>query len=797
MGERSREAIVTTRRGVTSGLEPTVALRAMPESADVLVLASVASPVESALVDDWVRQQRLESPQRHIDILRLPRGEPPRTVVDEVANRLRGNEAQMVVPVRVSWRSGRLAGGSALFALLAGRDTYRPPRILQHRVLRNDPTRASVVAGEAADVADLEQQWRDGTSGRTPQEFASFVIRRAVLALERVEYRLLGPAYKSPRLVKPEMLASNRFQAGLAKIPGATLAEAGKILDEMATGWGRLSVDFVPTMGAMIFRRGFDPTIDYDHAEIEAMRKNLEAHPAAMLFSHRSNLDAFVLTVAMRENGLPRAHLFGGVNMAFGVMGPLMRRSGVIFIRRKIGDDALYKYSLREYIGYLVEKRFNLSWSIEGTRSRTGKMLPPKLGLMGYVADAYYEGRSEDVLLQPVSISFDQLHETTEYAAYARGGEKKPEGARWLYGFIKAQGERHYGKIYVRFPDPVSMREVLGPRTGDAVDPTSRRLALQKMAFEVAWRILRATPVNATGLVASVLLNSRGALTLNLLHRILQDPLDYLERNRIPMTDSAMRLRSYDGVRSAVEALAGGHPVTRVEGGSEVVWYIRPEHQHQAAFYRNTVVHAFLETSIVQLALAHAARQKSDPLGAFWTQAVRLRDLLKFDFYFADSASFRTNVALEMAWHGDWEGAVAAGADGIEKLLRAKRPLTAAAALRPFFEADLIFVDALGRSSVDIDDSTLSKAALGLGRQYVVQKKVRSDESVSALLFVTAKQVAADQMLFEPGADGIERRHAFRVELREILDDLDSVERAAVEQFVGGADRRSLDHEGR
>src|SRR5215212_1512877 len=370
--------------------EPTVDLKEMPASHDILVLASVASPVESRLVDDWLRQQRRENPHRRIDLLQLPRGEPPPAVVDQVAERVSANDAQTVVPIRVWWRPGSLTGRSTLFAVLSGRDTYRPPRLVQRWVLRNDSSRASVVAGEAADVADLERRWHDTTTGETVHEFASFVIRRAVLALERVEYRLLGPEYKSPRLVKPEMLASTRFQAGLARIPGATLAEAGKILDEMATGWSRLSVDFVPMMGTMIFRRGFDHTIDYDHAEIEVMRRNLEKHPAAMLFSHRSNLDAFILTVAMRENGLPRAHIFGGINMAFGLMGPLMRRSGVIFIRRNIGDDPLYKYSLREYIGYLVEKRFNLSWSIEGTRSRTGKMLPPKLGLMGYVADAFH-----------------------------------------------------------------------------------------------------------------------------------------------------------------------------------------------------------------------------------------------------------------------------------------------------------------------------------------------------------------------------------------------------------------------
>ena len=77
----------------------------------------------------------------------------------------------------------------------------------------------------------------------------------------------------------------------------------------------------------------------------------------------------------------------------------------------------------------------------------------------------------------------------------------------------------------------------------------------------------------------------------------------------------------------------------------------RPEDEHEAAFYRNTLIHAFLETSIVELALAYAARAEGDRLEAFWAQAMRLRDLLKFDFYFADSAAFREHIAEEMSWH--------------------------------------------------------------------------------------------------------------------------------------------------
>ncbi|HZE16184.1 MAG TPA: glycerol-3-phosphate 1-O-acyltransferase, partial [Mycobacterium sp.] len=531
----------------------------------------------------------------------------------------------------------------------------------QRRILRSDPRRARVVAGESAKVSELRQQWRDTIVGENSRDFAHFVTRRAILATERVAYRLLGPQYKSPRLVKPEMLASSRFRAGLEKIPGATVEKAGKILDEMAAGWSRVSVDLSAALGRLLVR-GFDPAIDYDEYQVAAMRTALEAHPAVMLWSHRSNLDSAVLTVALQENGLPKTHVFGGINMAFGLMGPLMRRNGVIFIRRHIGDDELYKYVLKEYVGYLVEKRFNLSWSIEGTRSRTGKMLPPKLGLLSYVADAYLEGRTEDILLQPISISFDQLHEVAEYAAYARGAEKKPEGISWLYNYIKAQGERNYGKIYVRFPEAVSMREYLGPPHGPiSHDQPAKRLALQKMSFEVAWRILRATPVNATGLVSALLLATHGvALTLDQLHHTLQDSLDYLERKQTPMSTSALRLRTREGVRAAVDALSNRHPVTRVDGGREPVWRIAPEDEHAAAFYRNSVIHAFLETSIVELALAHAKDADDDRLDAFWNQAMRLRDLLKFDFYFADSAAFRKNVAAETAWHQDWEAHVAA-----------------------------------------------------------------------------------------------------------------------------------------
>ena len=743
-----------------------------------LVLAAVTSEVELRLVDEWL--SRRASTSNVIEVVQLPRGLPPVALQNRLADLLATNAHTEVVPVRVMWSPGHVGVLSKTLAWLSGRDAHRPPRFRQRSIVRRFPGRARVVSGEPAFVADLRRQWHSEVGGGGHIDFAQFVLRRAVLAIERVEYRILGPEYKSPRLVKPELLASRRFRSGLEQIPGATLDRAGAILDEMAAGWSRASVDLVPAMGRLILRRGFD-SIDYDAEEVCALRARLDQHPSVMLFSHRSNLDAFVLTIALRDNGLPRAHVFGGVNMAFGFMGPLMRRSGVVFVRRNIGSDPLYKYTLKQYVAYLIEKRFNLSWSIEGTRSRTGKMLPPKLGLISYVTSAYVDGRCDDVLLQPVSISFDQLHETVEYANYARGAEKRPEGFRWFFKFIKAQRERSYGKIYVRFPPPVSVRQYLGAPQTAPVDEDGQRLVIHKMALEVAWRILHASPVNATALLAAVLLHTRGAaLTLEQLHHALQDPLEYLERRRLPMTASASELRTPGGVRAAADALCQGHPVTRVDDGMEPVWAIRPEHQHQAAFYRNTLIHAFLETSIIQLALAHTARSDGGKLDAFWNQVARLRDLLKFDFYFPDSASFTDHVTEEMTWLHNWEQRIACGGDMTRELLRDKHPLMAATMLRPYFEAYSIVADVLHRLPDEpLDNTDLIQRALGLGHQYVAQR-VRSNESVSTLLFATARQVVADQgLLTTPCADLRERRAAFRSELRGILVDLDTVERLA------------------
>src|SRR5690606_24416913 len=147
------------------------------------------------------------------------------------------------------------------------------------------------------------------------------------------------------------------------------------------------------------------------------------------------------------EHGLPPNHTAGGINMNFFPIGALVRRSGVFFIRRSFRDDAVYRHVLAHYVDYLIEKRFPLEWYIEGGRSRSGKLLPPRYGLPANAGGAWRRGASDDAPRAPVSRADGQIQGLGSYAAERRGAEKERERFAWLRRLVR-QLKRRYGRIY-------------------------------------------------------------------------------------------------------------------------------------------------------------------------------------------------------------------------------------------------------------------------------------------------------------------------------------------------------------
>jgi glycerol-3-phosphate O-acyltransferase len=476
--------------------------------------------------------------------------------------------------------------------------------------------------------------------------------------------------------------------------------------------------------------------------------------------------------------------------MNFFPVGPIMRRSGVFFIRRTFKDDPVYKLVLRSYLDYLIEKRFPLEWYIEGGRSRSGKLLPPRFGLLAYVVDAYRRGKSEDVHLIPVAIAYDQIQDVGDYTAEQRGAQKQRESFGWFLRVVRNL-RRRYGAIHIRFGEPLSLAQAMGPSDPDAEpDDDEQNLAIQKLAFEVSDRINRATPITPTSLVTLALLG-RGDRAQSVAEVVvaLRNLLHYVRGRGLPTTGD-LDLDSPDGVRRTLDRLVENGVVTCFAGGFEPVYAIGPDQHLTAAYYRNTIIQFFLDGPIAELALLRAAEDDvQDFRGEFWAEAYRLRDLLKFEFFFADRERFRAELRDEVAFHAaDWEDAIAGGPARIQAVLRRFRPFNAHRILRPFLEAYQVVGDALERESegTRLDDAAFLTRCLSLGEQYRLQGRIRSAESVSRVLFETALRLAKNRGLVEPDAADLgARRRAFAAEIRAGLRRVDAIDVLAASRRAG------------
>ncbi|HXK25200.1 MAG TPA: glycerol-3-phosphate 1-O-acyltransferase [Myxococcota bacterium] len=766
----------------------------------VIFLCDSSSRVEQRLLEAWVARHRPEGAD--CECVAIPPSRRRReTSQRPLEARIAAADHDVVLaPLRVAWLPRKRDGvRAARFSdLLKLGDPRDPSWLRQHGILRRERDRCRIVAGEPAPLSELRARWQAASSaGAESASLADYVSRQAALALERAERRLRGARYKVPRLVHEDILGRPAFRGGLAllareqqRASGSVAREAARDLREIAATHSTFVIDLAAQLIRLMYTRGYGESLHYDREKLARIQSLAQRHPVVLLPTHKSNLDHLVLQYMLYENGHPPNHTAGGINMNFFPVGPLVRRSGVFFIRRSFKDDAVYKFVLRHYIDYLVEKRFSLEWYIEGGRSRSGKLLPPRFGLLAYVVDAYRRGKSDDVVLIPVSIAYDQISDVPDYAAEQSGAAKQRESFGWFLRFLRRLGRR-YGEIHISFGEPLSLAKALGPPDPQASpDPDEQSLALQKLAFEVCLRINQVTPITPISLVALAVLGAADrAQTVEDVRARLANLLYDVARRQLPVTHST-ELETREGVERVLEALVENGVVTRFDEGSERVYRIGPDQQLAAAYYRNTIIHFFVNPAIGELALLRAAEAGgADAAGEFFRAAMQLRDLLKFEFFFADKEIFRGELRRELAERDPhWEDALRGGPDPIQGLVRRFRPFNAHRVLRPFFEAYRVVADLLARQDpgAPLDRTRFLAACMGVGRQYHLQGRLHSTASISRVLFENALRLAENRALLEPAEPELARwRGAFADEIRGWLRRIDAIDALAASRRAG------------
>ncbi len=728
----------------------------------LVLLAGEASAAERALVARWLRDGNLRASAV------LPLDGP------DLARSLdRAAPETEVMAVRVTWLPRERGGARRVrwSDVLSQVNPRRPPAFRQNQIMRREPDRARVVVAEPATVAALRDRW--GGAG----SFAQFVSRQARVALDRSERALLGYRYKVPREVAAAIEDSPHFRAEVARLAarlGITETEAMERaeadLDSLVASMSPIAVDLLSNTLRPLHAYAWD--VQVDTAGLDGLRALNRDRALVFLPSHRSYADPLLLADVLAEHDFSRNHVLSGDNLRLWPIAQLARRAGIVFIRRSFSDDEIYKLALREYLGFLLAKRFNLEWYMEGGRSRTGKLRPPRYGLLAYVAEAVARGRAEDACLVPVAITYDQLREVSAMAAEQAGAAKKPEGLGWLAAYARGQRAR-IGTVYVRFAEPVSLRAALPPDGPDG-DKDAWRLALQKVAFEVAVRINRVTPVTATALVTLALLGVRDrALTLGQVRGVLEPLRGYLAERGRPYSREILDTDA--GVRQVLGALSQQQVVTVYAGGEEPVYAIERGQHLVAAFYRNSAVHHFLDRAVAELVML-------SPPADRWDEGMRLRDQLKFEFFFPDKTAYRAVLKAELdRLDPGWETV----ADGRAVLERSSL-LVANRVLRSFLDAQLVVAERLAaRPSHDpLAEKEFLDECRGVGQQMLLQGRLHGPESLSRELFASALKLAANLDLTGPGDDDlVQRRRAFAARLHEdvarliLIDEIDAAGR--------------------
>lgn len=718
--------------------------------------------------------------------------------VDALQARLGGLPSRQVVPLRVAWRLPAFDRDRALKLrhLIFGDPRYPGP-LRARFILWRDRRRAQILVGEAATLETLRERFCRQTGGGDGEgvdspEFAGFVARQAALALDVAERGIRGSRYKVPRFVADSLRTSPKFRAALAELAetlgrpvGELYREARPMMKEVIARPSALFLDLRARLDRMMFG-GYAPRMEVDAAELAKLRSMLREHPTCILFTHKTYIDGATPSRLTYENDLPMLHSFGGANLDFAIMGEFFRRSGMIFIRRSFQDQPVYKLVLRHYIAWLLAKRFPLSWAFEGTRSRLGKLMPPKYGLMKYVLDAAHATGTRGVHFVPFVTSFDLIRDVEEYAAEQTGRTKKPESLSWFLGYMKSLKEPS-GRIRLDLGDPVVIDAAPGP---------DDKRALERIAFAVAVEANRVTPLTVTSVMCLILLGvaPRGVTAAELFAAI--GAVTQWARARGIRLCRELESGDESALSATVDTLLASGLFTRFEAGSENIYSIEPSRQPMASYYRNIIAHHFLDRAMIELALFQLRdADRGDATVAFWERVDRLRDLFKFEFFYPPREEHRATIEAELGRIDPlWAKRLATGDRGVAQLLRRCQPVVGHAILLPFAEAYSIVADLLARARPGdtVDSRALLDAALVEGQQAYLLRRISSEAAIGKILFENGLSLMRHMGLADVATPaGIAARRGLLAELRGLANVMESMRlstAALADGLPGGSD---------
>jgi glycerol-3-phosphate O-acyltransferase len=599
----------------------------------------------------------------------------------------------VLVPLTFLWRKRpKKLGGSWRDALFGDPDEPGAIRTFLGYLLNRRSSYVKV--GETVSLADVNALNAGAETARVARRVRGWVHQH----LARETRVVTGPPLKSADRVMDETLRDLQLRRTLAEIARergradeSVEKEARKDLREIAARYNPFVVDNLKRLLDFVFHRIYDG-VDVDEAGMKRLVEASKKAPLILCPCHKSHIDYMILSMICDDYGLQPPHVAAGDNLNFWPVGRLLRAGGAFFIRRTFRGDRIYSATMGAYVKRLLQDGFTQEFFIEGGRSRTGKLLPPKFGMLTLEVDAWLTGVKPDAYFAPVSLSYEKIVEARSYQHELLGGEKQKEDAKALLSATKVL-RRRYGRITIRAGEPLSLAQLFRER---GVDPKSctgeeKKKIVQHLGWKIAAGINAAAPLAPTGLAAAVLLShDRRALS----ETEILDRAEFLHMAALDTGAHGSSGSVRPLVLNAVESLCADGTLKRHEAGGERFYAVPEERRIALDYHKNGILHFLVAPAILSAAL-RSFRGQPAPHGELLRRARDASRLLKYEFIFPPGKSLESTVDETFALLLRW-GLVERVGDAVQPVARGVRMLSLLAELlRSFGEAVWAAADSL------------------------------------------------------------------------------------------------------
>ncbi|TAL29642.1 MAG: hypothetical protein EPN93_21375 [Spirochaetes bacterium] len=454
---------------------------------------------------------------------------------------------------------------------------------------------------------------------------------------------ILGPVIKSTQDMMERVLYHKNVLdeiAGISadekKSESVVRKRAYRHYREIAATFSIVTIYLFAKALEYVLRRIYDG-ISYDQEAFRELREAAAKGPLVLMPCHKSHMDYLLISYLMHRNKMFPPHIAAGVNLTFFPMGTIFRHSGAFFLRRSFRGLKLYPVIFKQYVKTLVSEGFSIEFFIEGGRTRTGKIVFPKLGFLSYLTEAIQEGYHRDLMFVPIAINYDRILEEQSYAKELKGKEKEGESAVAMLESRKLL-QRKYGRVYVTFNKPISIREYIDRGVPWEEMPT-------QIAHDVVRRINEVTVVTPFALVtAAMLLSSVRGFSRHMLVRQILSIRSFLVHAGVKMSDSLMDEHNLDEILDYVMSSYMHDKIIeemKMGGGKkkevlEEFFVLREDNRGRIVFYRNSIIHYLMALVLSSVALL-SARKKGDPShGTVRALYAALHEFYSREFIFAE-----------------------------------------------------------------------------------------------------------------------------------------------------------------